>query len=154
MHLEQPGQYNLGNVATTDDICQAYSISRNHVNKIVHQLGKEGFIKTQRGKRGCFGLAMAAADINVGCVVQQLENNLQVIDCASPSCSILPACRLKGVLNNAATAFVEVLNRVNLKDLIQSKENQLISIFTVASVKPLVLLHSSALNMRPWGSAG
>ncbi len=117
-----------GKKATIDDICKAYSLSRNHVNKIVHQLGKEDFIKTQRGKGGGFSLALEPADINVGYVVTKLENNLQVIDCASPLCSILPACRLKGVLNNAAMAFMDVLNQVTLGDLIEGKESQLISI--------------------------
>ena len=117
-----------GKKATIDAICDAFSLSRNHVNKIVHQLGKEGFIHTRRGKGGGFSLAMSPENINVGVVVAKLENNLQVIDCASPLCSILPACRLKGVLNEAAKAFMAVLYGTRLSDLIQQEEQNLIAL--------------------------
>ena len=34
------------------EIVDSFSLSRNHIVKIVHKLGKEGFIETARGKGG------------------------------------------------------------------------------------------------------
>ncbi|MDU0355897.1 Rrf2 family transcriptional regulator [Paraglaciecola aquimarina] len=43
-----------GKKASIDEISQVYGISRNNLNKIVHQLGKANIIQTQRGKGGGF----------------------------------------------------------------------------------------------------
>ena len=45
-----------GRRASIDEISSTYGISRNNVNKIVHQLGKAGIIETKRCKGGGFYL--------------------------------------------------------------------------------------------------
>ena len=42
--------------ATITEISDFYNISRNHLVKVVHQLGSKGFVKTTRGKGGGFSL--------------------------------------------------------------------------------------------------
>ena len=120
-----------GQKASIDVISQTYDISRNNVNKIVHQLGKAGIIETKRGKGGGFMLTRRPQDINIGEMVLLLENSMQVVDCTSPLCKILPACRLKGVLNEATKAFVSTLKNYTLADLLSGKQDQLIEILEV-----------------------
>lgn len=111
--------------ASIDQISAIYGISRNNINKIVHQLGKEGLICTKRGKGGGISLAVSPTQINIADVVTTLENNLSVVDCNKPACVILPACRLKGALLGATNAFIEHLKQYTLADLVEEKRKDL-----------------------------
>lgn len=119
--------------ANIDEISQIYDVSRNNLNKIVHQLGKHGVIETRRGKGGGFKLAMAPDEINIGDMIRLMENSLQVVDCHSPACRILPACRLKGILHEATQAFMSVLQGYTLADLVETKRGELIQVLNLVA---------------------
>ena len=55
-----------GELANIDDIAQAYDISKSHLTKIIHQLGKLGYIESVRGKGGGIRLAKDPSEINIG----------------------------------------------------------------------------------------
>lgn len=120
-------------LASIDAISQTYDISRNNVNKIVHQLGREGIIETKRGKGGGFRLKLAAPDINIGEVVMLLENTMLPVDCSSPVCLILPACKLKKIFHEAMQAFVASLGAYTLADLLDNKKTDLIKILDITA---------------------
>ena len=44
-------------LSTITEVADRFTISRNHVVKIVHQLGMKGYIETIRGKHGGIRLA-------------------------------------------------------------------------------------------------
>ena len=115
--------------ASIDIISTLYGISRNNVNKIVHQLGKAKVIETRRGKGGGFFLALTPAQINIGEMILLLENTIEIIDCESQQCLILPSCRFKSILNEATQAFIDNLKKYTLADLIKDSQNDLISLF-------------------------
>lgn len=115
-------------LASIDEISETYGVSRNNVNKIVHQLGKEGVIKTKRGKGGGLSLAMHPEEINIGEMVVKLENTLKVVDCKTPLCRILPACKLKGILQEATQSFITTLHQYSLADLLHDRENSLVQL--------------------------
>lgn len=112
-------------LATITEISEAYGISRNHLVKVVHELGTLGFIKTQRGKQGGLRLAHAAEQINVGKVVRQVEKNLAIVNCSEPVCPIMPACDLRAMLFKARDAFFDVLDRHSLADLVGNRRAKL-----------------------------
>lgn len=114
-----------GQRANIDRISEAYGISRNNINKIVHQLGQAKIIETKRGKGGGFYLAKSPEDINVGEMIILMENSLEIVDCEIQRCVIMPACRLKSVLNLATNAFLEALKGFTLYDLIKDKKSSL-----------------------------
>jgi Rrf2 family nitric oxide-sensitive transcriptional repressor len=120
-----------GRRASIDEISTTYDISRNNVNKIVHQLGKAGIIETKRGKGGGFYLKQKPEELNIGELVVLLENTLQVVECKTPQCRILPACKLKGILEQATQAFLDSLKAYTLADLLEDEANNLIQILNI-----------------------
>ena len=107
---------------TVDEVADTFGISRHHLVKVVHDLGRSGYLTTHRGVGGGFTLARASEDIRLGDIVRLGEETETVIDCTDGEkrrCRLLPACRLKGVLDEAAAAFFEVLDRYSLADLIK-----------------------------------
>lgn len=120
-----------GRRASIDEISTTYDISRNNVNKIVHQLGKAGIIETKRGKGGGFYLKQKPEELNIGELVVLLENTLQVVECKTPECRILPACKLKGILGQATQAFLDSLKAYTLADLLEDEAKNLIQILEI-----------------------
>lgn len=110
-------------LVTISEISGAYGISRNHLVKVVHELGGLGYVHTQRGKLGGMKLARPAADINLGDVVRHTEKTLAVVNCSEPVCPIRPACDLRGVLFQARDAFLSVLDQHSLADLTQQERS-------------------------------
>jgi len=107
---------------TVVEVAQTFGISRHHLVKVVHDLGRAGYLVTQRGIGGGFTLARAPEEIRLGDIVRLGEESDRVIDCRDDEnrpCRLLPACRLKNVLDEAAAAFFQVLDRYTLGDLIR-----------------------------------
>src|SRR4030095_8174920 len=107
---------------TVDEVADTFSISRHHLVKVVHDLGRSGYLETHRGVGGGFTLARPSEDIRLGDIIRLGEETETVIDCIEGEkrrCRLLPACRLKGVLDEAAAAFFAVLDCYSLADLVQ-----------------------------------
>ena len=115
-------------LATIAEVARSYSISEHHLTKVAHRLGRTGYIATLRGKGGGLRLARPAGEIGLGEVVRQTEPDMALVPCfrsagapAGATCSIVPACGLRGVLGEALQAFMAVLDRYTLADLVQSR---------------------------------
>ena len=106
---------------TVDEVAQTFGISRHHLVKTVHDLGRNGYLTTRRGVGGGFTLAIEPNLIRLGDIVRLGEGGGTVIDCKDRhdrSCVLFPTCRLKGVFDEAAEAFFAVLDRYTLEDLV------------------------------------
>ena len=122
-------------LATIQQIADSYEISKNHLMKVVHQLNKKGYIETVRGKKGGMRLQMAPEDINVGILVRETEQDLSVVECFSSrnACRITPVCGLKSMFGEALAAFLEVLDRYTLADIIHDQHRpQLLRLLQIA----------------------
>lgn len=109
---------------TIGEISAAYGISRNHLMKVVYELGVAGDIETLRGQRGGLRLARPPEAIVLGDVVRRTEPETAIMPCFDPaaaSCAISPACKLKRVLQQASGAFFAVLDGYTLADLTQNQ---------------------------------
>jgi len=105
-------------------VAQAFDISENHLVKVVHKLGKHGFILTTRGRGGGISLARSAKEIVIGDVVRTMEPSFDIVECFNPdtnSCPIGSVCRLKSVLARARDAFLGCLDEVTLADVVVNK---------------------------------
>lgn len=103
-----------------DEIAEAYGISANHLVKVVHSLGKLGFIETSRGRGGGITLARSPEDIQMGDVIRQMEPGFDLVECFNSernTCPIIGACGLKPWLGKAMAAFLSTLDGLSLADV-------------------------------------
>jgi Rrf2 family nitric oxide-sensitive transcriptional repressor len=115
-------------LSTIGEIAAYHDISRNHLMKVVHQLGTNGYIDTLRGKGGGLKLARPPELIVVGDVVRSMEENMDIVACFQPdfsACILAPACRLKTAMDEALKSFLTTLDLYTLADLIGEKGNPL-----------------------------
>jgi len=111
-------------LATISEIAESYGISQSHLTKVVHQLANRGYIQTTRGKGGGIRLAHSPQLINIGAVVRDMEENINLVECFNPNnqnCPLLPGCTLKSVLATARKNFFDTLNRYTLADLLTNQ---------------------------------
>jgi Rrf2 family nitric oxide-sensitive transcriptional repressor len=110
-------------LATVSEIADAYGISRNHLTKVAARLAAGGFVEAVRGNGGGIRLARDAAGINLGEVVRftEVEMNLVECFCTGGHCRIETACLLRPVLRSALAAFLAVLDRYTLAQLLASR---------------------------------
>lgn len=110
-----------GSGVTITEIAARYSISKNHLMKVVQHLGHAGYLETVRGRGGGLRLAVPAERIGVGDVVREVEG-FEIVPCfgaeGADACAITPACVLRTALGRALAAFLDVLDEYTLADLI------------------------------------
>lgn len=116
-----------GELASIKEISATFSISQNHLGKIVFELNKKGYLETIRGRNGGLRLAKPPEEMNVGEIVRQFEDDFMIMECFDKNnnqCVLTPACHLKHALNEAVQAFLQVLDTYTVKDLV-ANEGQL-----------------------------
>lgn len=109
-------------LSTIDEIVTHFDISEGHVMKVVHRLGRLGYLETIRGKNGGMQLARKPSLISVGAVARDMEEELGVVGCLQGEkdfCRIERCCVLRGALHEATNAFLAVLDRFTIADLIK-----------------------------------
>lgn len=119
------GTKEVGSLSTIQEISDQYQISKNHLTKVVHELGKMGFVETVRGRGGGIRLNVKPEDINVGELVRKTEDDFYLVECFRPDgnqCILSPACRLKGALQEALVAYLAVLDKYTIADFIVNKD--------------------------------
>lgn len=110
-------------LVTIHEIAQHYGISHTHLTKVVHRLGQRGYIETVRGRVGGIRLARLPEQINLGAVVRDTEENMNIAECfdGDVNCTLLPSCALKSVFAEARKSFLATLDSYHLSDLLRGK---------------------------------
>jgi len=128
---------NPGRVVSTEEISNAYGISKNHLVRVVQTLGEHGYARVAPGRFGGVSLAREPRLIRLGQLVRDAEPNLQLVECfnrETNTCPIAGVCELKGVLREALDSFLATLNRHTLHDLLaRGADRKLTTIFAAAA---------------------
>lgn len=123
-------------LATIQGIADSYDISKSHLMKVVHHLTQSGYIQSIRGKNGGLRLNRLPEEINIGVLVRETEQDLNLVECFSDNnqCCITPVCGLKHMLAEALDAFLTTLDQYTLADVLAEKNHpQLLRILQIAS---------------------
>lgn len=116
-----------GEVVATQQISDAYGISKNHLVRVMQTLGEAGYVNVIPGRSGGVTLAMDPADIRLGDVIRATEPNLDLLECfdiETNTCPIISVCGLKTPLIKALDAFMAELNKNTLADLLTPARKQ------------------------------
>lgn len=108
------------NLVRVDDVVRVHKLARPHIVKIVHELGREGFLITVRGRNGGFKLARPADQITVGEVVRITEGPLDLVECFNPdtnTCPLIGICVLSAKIQEATRAFMAILDDLTIADI-------------------------------------
>jgi Rrf2 family nitric oxide-sensitive transcriptional repressor len=130
--------FHADKIVTISELADFYKISRNHLVKVVHELGLSGYILTTRGKRGGIRLARLPEQIVIGEVVRHTEPDFDLLECLNPDvdqCVITNTCKLKSVLFTARGNFLGELDKYTLADLTGAAANR------SAPFKSIPILH-------------
>lgn len=103
---------------TVDEIATRLEIAKSHTMKIVAKLVKAGILLSLRGRNGGVRLGKQATKIVIGDVVRIVEADFAIVECMLPgnqACMFLPNCKLKGLMHQARSAFLNVLDEQNLE---------------------------------------
>ncbi|MFT8323356.1 MAG: Rrf2 family transcriptional regulator [Bacillus sp. (in: firmicutes)] len=105
------------------EIAETYNISKNHLMKVIYNLGKMEYIETIRGRNGGMRLAMDPSAINIGEVVRRTEEDFYLVECFEhqDKCIITPVCSLKHLFSEALEQFLKVLDQYTLEDIVQNQ---------------------------------
>lgn len=103
------------------EVARAYRVSQNHLMKVVNQLAREGYVESVRGRAGGIRLGREPNQINLGALIRQTEDGFDLVDCGR--CVVAPACGVTGVLGEALGAFLAVLDRYTLADMLGRRQD-------------------------------
>ena len=124
-------------LATIEEIAEAYGISRAHLMKVVHQLGRAGLVDTVRG-RGGGSSSRARPARSRSAAWFGAPRKLAIVECFEPTtsrCRIESACGLPGRARGGARAFLGTLDRYTLADLVARRRKPLTALLTVGSTR-------------------
>lgn len=130
-------------LSTIQEISDAYGVSKNHLMKVVQQLGELGWVETVRGRNGGLRLAAASRALTVGEIIRATETDFALVGCFPDSkgerrgCVIDPQCRLKQVLEAARSAFFAELDRHTVAELVEPP-GKLAALLGIPVAVPLV----------------
>lgn len=108
-------------LVTIQEIADLHAISKNHLMKVVYELGLAGVVETTRGRNGGLRLKLAPEQINLGAIVRASESDFHIAECFNPEgsqCGLRGNCGLKGVLNDATASFLAVLDGKTLASVL------------------------------------
>jgi Rrf2 family nitric oxide-sensitive transcriptional repressor len=105
---------------TIADLASTLQLSKNHLMKIVNDLGRQGLLETTRGRGGGIRLSKPPASIGIGDVLRASETDFRLVECfdaSTDTCTLTPSCRLKQVLHKALNAYFAELDGMTLADV-------------------------------------
>ncbi len=109
-------------VVPIGEIAAAYRISEHHLHKVANALGQLGYVHAVRGRHGGLRLALPPDRIIIGEVVRRTEATLAPVECMDGvGCPIRGPCRLEGIMEEAMAAFLAVLDRYTLADVLRAQ---------------------------------
>ena len=109
-----------GRLVTIAELADSHQVSKNHLMKIVNDLGRQGVLATTRGRGGGLRLLKPPSAIGLGDVLRQTETDFRLVECfdaATDTCTLSPGCRLKGALAAALRAYFATLDGLTLADI-------------------------------------
>lgn len=101
------------------EMAEAQSVSESYLAKIFQKLARKGLVRSTRGKRGGFTLALEPGEISVADIVRAVEAEEPLYDCMDTGrgCRSRTDCLLRDVFDRAERRMFTALEETSLADL-------------------------------------
>ncbi len=108
-----------------NDIACKQDISVKYLEQIMAPLRARGFVRTQKGSRGGYHLAVKPADITLYDIVESIEGSLAPVSCIDNNgqCERDKVCVTRNVWSRVRDAVKKELESKTLADLASEQEN-------------------------------
>jgi Rrf2 family nitric oxide-sensitive transcriptional repressor len=117
-----------GELVTISEIADTYGISKNHLTKVVHQLGRSGYLETVRGKYGGVRLMVDPGEVRLGEFIRRTEEDFALARCMRDDdldkCLIEDSCLARKAFDQGLAAFFGVLDNYTLADMLVAERCQ------------------------------
>jgi Rrf2 family nitric oxide-sensitive transcriptional repressor len=109
---------------TIEEAATYFDISRGHLKKVAMALSHGGFLASMKGRNGGLALALPADQINIADVIMVTEQDFGLFECflAGNACRISRTCRMPNFANEALEAFMAVMRKYTLADVLVRPE--------------------------------
>ncbi len=106
------------------EIAGSEGISEKYLGQIIIPLKARGLLLAFRGARGGYTLSRSADLITLREIVETLEGDLKLVNCADEpsSCTRNEFCSARGIWNDMSTVLTDFLESHTLADLLGDKE--------------------------------
>jgi Rrf2 family nitric oxide-sensitive transcriptional repressor len=100
-------------------IADRYDLPVAFIEKILHQLRREGLVASRQGRGGGYTLPMEARRVSVRRVLEALGEGLDLVDCLgqATSCRLTGVCPTKDAWRTINDRFRDLLDKISLDDL-------------------------------------
>lgn len=101
-------------------IAERYSLPPAFVEKILHRLRQAGLVTSRQGRTGGYSLAVPPEDLSVRCVLEAVDESLDLVACLGPdpSCDLTEICPTRQAWGTINRRFLDLLDSLSLADLL------------------------------------
>jgi Rrf2 family protein len=117
-HLANAGQ----NIVSARDMAEAYGAHLPLLMNVLKKLNRGGILRSVRGARGGYTLAMGPKQISLSRLIEVVEGPPRLVKCAlpqpdDPSCEMSGGCPVSGPMAKISRRFGGFLRGVTVADL-------------------------------------
>lgn len=106
------------------EIARAQNISESYLAKVFQSLVKAGLVRSYRGAKGGYHLAVPAETITLKNIMQAVEGTSPIYACGHDrrDCDFVVDCLITATMKKAEKKMYEILDKVTLEKLIENAE--------------------------------
>ncbi len=108
------------------EIAKAQHLSVPYLSKVFQRLAHEGILRSYRGAKGGYALSRDASAISLQDIVRVTEGESPMYQCMAITrrCELGSGCRIIRTFQEAEEAFLGVLGKVSLADIVADMRGQ------------------------------
>ena len=125
-YLARHGSFGGPHVVSAQEIADRSHLHKSVVANLLKNLTKAGLLLSVRGMHGGYQLALPAAKISLGRILEVVEGPFALVDCASDApdgdsmCSLLSFCPSKRPMRVLHGRIATLMDELKLDDLVGS----------------------------------
>lgn len=107
------------------EIAKEQDIPAKYLEQILLMLRKAGYVKSQRGMKGGFALALEPQKINLGQIIRLVEGPLAPIDCVAEGndyiCDFQDRCVLRPLWQKVSESISQIIDTIDFQSLAEKQ---------------------------------